>query len=121
MIFMAQVELARDFKRKRLRRCLSLFLFSSFVTFFFFSFLFFFLVTHFSFSIDSSENQKGTLVYKRVPAVRMLLVHRFDFVSSLLSDRSGSPTPYYVTNDARSSAFARVGGCTSPDFNFVLN
>lgn len=96
------------------------------VPFFFFRYLFlpfffFFLVTHFSLSIDSSENQKDTLVYKRVPAVRMLLVHRFDFVSSLLSDRSGSPTPYYVTNDARSSAFARVGGCTSPDFNFVLN
>lgn len=71
------------------------------------------------FTIDSSGNQKGTLVYKRVPAVRMLPVHRFDFVSSLLSDRSGSPTPYYVTSDARSSASARVGGCTSPDFNFV--
>lgn len=90
----------------------------AFLSFSFFSFFFF--ISFFSFfTIDSSGNQKGTLVYKRVPAVRMLPVHRFDFVSSLLSDRSGSPTPYYVTSDARSSASARVGGCTSPDFNFV--
>lgn len=42
-----------------------------------------------------------------------------DFVSSLLADRSGSPTPYYVTCDVHSSAFTRIGDCTSPDFNFA--
>lgn len=109
---MAQVELVCGPKGRRLTDAMPFSLSLSFLFFFFISFFFFF-------TIDSSGNQKGTLVYKRVPAVRMLPVHRFDFVSSLLSDRSGSPTPYYVTSDARSSASARVGGCTSPDFNFV--
>lgn len=101
---MAQVELATRLKREKIKRR------DAFLSFFSFSL--------FSQSIRV-ETKNGTLVYKRVPAVRMLPVHRFDFVSSLLSDRSGSPTPYYVTSDARSSASARVGGCTSPDFNFV--
>lgn len=106
MIFTAQVKSAPE-REKRLTDAMPFSL--SLSSLLFYSF----------FTIDSSGNQKGTLVYKRVPAVRMLPVHRFDFVSSLLSDRSGSPTPYYVTSDARSSASARVGGCTSPDFNFV--